>query len=205
MTVRLVLASASTGRLSVLRAAGVEPQVVVSGVDESAVSGAPADVVLELARRKALAVAALPVAAGAVVVGCDSLLDVDGVALGKPVDAADAQRRWLAMRGRGGVLLTGHCVVDTRSGPPHAVADGVDRSEVAFADASDEEVAAYVATGEPERVAGAFTLDGLGGWFVAGVQGAPSNVVGLSLPLLRGLLGELGILVTDVVPAFANR
>jgi septum formation protein len=178
---------------------------VVSGVDESTVTGPPADVVLELARRKALAVTALPAAAGAVVVGCDSLLDMDGTALGKPTDAADAQRRWLAMRGRHGVLLTGHCVVDARTGPPHAVASAVDRSEVAFADASDEEVAAYVATGEPERVAGAFTLDGFGGWFVAGVRGAPSNVVGLSLPLLRGLLGELGILMTDVVPAFANR
>jgi septum formation protein len=205
VTVRLVLASASSGRRAVLRGAGVEPDVVVSGVDESGVTGAPDDVALELARRKASAVAALPGSAGAVVLGCDSVLDLDGDALGKPADAGDARRRWVAMRGRRGVLVTGHCLVDVRTGQPsHAVA-AVDRTPVRFADVTDAEVDAYVATGEPERVAGAFTVDGLGGWFVASLTGAPSNVIGLSLPLLRTLLAELGMSPVDIVPAFANR
>jgi septum formation protein len=205
VTVRLVLASASSGRLAVLRAAGVEPEVVVSGVDESDVTGAPADLALELARRKALAVAALPRAAGALVLGCDSVLDLDGAVLGKPADAVDARRRWLDMRGRAGVLVTGHCLVDVRAGQPGRSVAAADRTPVRFADVTDDEVDGYVATGEPERVAGAFTIDGLGGWFVASVAGAPSNVVGLSLPVLRALLRDLGLAVADVVPAFANR
>jgi septum formation protein len=205
VTVRLVLASASSGRLAVLRAAGVEPDVVVSGVDESDVTGAPDEVAVELARRKALAVAARAGSAGAVVLGCDSVLDLDGAVLGKPDDADDARRRWRAMRGRTGVLVTGHCLVDVRAGRPVATVAASDRTPVRFADVTDDEVDGYVATGEPERVAGAFTIDGLGGWFVAAVDGAPSNVVGLSLPVLRGLLGELGMSVADVVPAFANR
>ena len=188
-----------------LRAAGVDPEVVVSGVDESDVSGAPDEVALQLSRRKALAVAALPGSEGALVLGCDSVLDLDGALLGKPTDAADARRRWLAMRGRTGVLVTGHCLVDVRAGQPGRSVAAVDRTPVTFADITDAEVDAYVTTGEPERVAGAFTIDGLGGWFVAAVSGAPSNVVGLSLPVLRGLLGELGLSVSDVVPAFANR
>ena len=211
VTVRLVLASASSGRLAVLRAAGVEPDVVVSGVDESDVTGPAEQVALELARRKAAAVAELPGSAGAVVLGCDSVLDLDGAVLGKPVDAGDARRRWLGMRGRTGVLVTGHCLVDVRAGhtartgqPPRTVA-AVDTTQVRFADVTDDEVDAYVATAEPQRVAGAFTIDGLGGWFVAAITGAPSNVVGLSLPLLRTLLGDLGLSVPDVAEAFANR
>ncbi len=194
-----------------LRAAGVEPEVVVSGVDESDVAGTPSEVAAELARRKAAAVAALPVARGALVLGCDSVLELDGRAHGKPADAADAVRRWRLMRGRQGVLVTGHCLVDRRTDrrtEAAATAEAVARTRVSFADLSDAEIDAYVGTGEPLRVAGAFTVDGLGGWFVAGVDGAPSNVVGLSLPLLRALLAEVGVGVADLWPdgpTFANR
>jgi septum formation protein len=201
VTVRLVLASASAGRLAVLRAAGVEPEPVVSGVDESGVAGAPATVALELARRKARAVAALPLASGALVLGCDSLLALDGVARGKPADAADALDRWQSMRGRTGSLLTGHCLVDARTaGPPTEIAE-VARTEVRFGEPSAVEIAAYIRSGEPLEVAGAFTLDGLGGWFVESVEGAPSNVVGLSLPVLRRLLAARGVSVADLWPA----
>lgn len=191
---RVVLASASPARLRTLRAAGLDPEVVVSGVPEDDVTGVPAHVALELARRKARAVAAA-VGPGALVIGCDSVLDVDGHALGKPADPDDALARWRSMRGRSGVLVTGHCVIDTATG--REVGD-VAGTTVRFGAPDDEEVAAYVATGEPLAVAGAFTIDGLGGWFVDGVDGDPGTVVGLSLPLLRRLLGELDLRVTDL-------
>lgn len=191
---RVVLASASPARLRTLRAAGLDPEVVVSGVPEDDVTGVPAHVALELARRKARAVAAT-VGPGALVIGCDSVLDVDGHALGKPADPDDALARWRSMRGRSGVLVTGHCVIDTATG--REVGD-VAGTTVRFGAPDDEEVAAYVATGEPLAVAGAFTIDGLGGWFVDGVDGDPGTVVGLSLPLLRRLLGELDLRITDL-------
>jgi septum formation protein len=186
---RLVLASASPARLATLRSAGLDPEVLVSGVDESDVTGTPQEVALELAVRKAEAVAAR-VDGAALVVGCDSVLGLDGEALGKPRDAADARDRWQRMRGRDGVLHTGHCVIDTRTGV--RVARGA-ATLVRFADVSDAEIDAYVATGEPLAVAGAFTVDGLGGAFVDGLDGDPHNVVGISLPLLRRMLGELGV------------
>jgi len=190
-----VLASASPARLGRLRAGGLNPDVVVSGVDETVVGGRPADVAAELARRKALAVAALPGCADALVVGCDSVLDLDGVALGKPADAAEAVARWVTMRGRTGTLVTGHHVVDTRTGEQvHAVAG----TQVRFGTPNDAEIAAYVASGEPVQVAGGFTIDGLGGWFVDAVNGDPANVVGISLPLLRTLFADLGVCVTDL-------
>ena len=188
MTV-LVLASASPARLSTLRAAGVDPRVVVSGVDETAVSGlAPGDLALRLAELKCDAVAE-QTTDGALVLGCDSVLELDDEALGKPDDAADAVRRWAAMRGRSGVLRTGHCLRDTAAGTR---ASATASTVVHFADVTDAEIAAYVATGEPLQVAGAFTVDGLGGAFVTGIEGDHHNVVGLSLPLLRDLLAELG-------------
>jgi nucleoside triphosphate pyrophosphatase len=187
----LVLASQSPARLATLRSAGIEPVVIVSGVDESQLDGLPpAELALQLAELKCAAVAEradLP--DGALVLGCDSVLDLDGEALGKPDDADDAVRRWRAMRGRSGVLRTGHCLRDTATG---RVAAAPASTVVHFADLDDAEIAAYVATGEPLVVAGAFTVDGLGGAFVTGIEGDHHNVVGVSLPLLRELVAELG-------------
>ena len=190
-----MLASASPARLATLHAAGVEPSVVVSGVDESQLDGLPpADLALRLAELKCAAVAA-DVHDGSLVLGCDSVLELDGEALGRPADGPDAVRRWQAMRGRSGVLHTGHCLRDTTSGTEvSATASTV----VHFADVTDGEIEAYVASGEPLHVAGAFTVDGLGGAFVTGIEGDHHNVVGLSLPLRRELVGRLGHVRTDL-------
>lgn len=191
---RLVLGSASPARLATLRGAGVEPEVVVSGVDESVVTTRdPARLAVELAALKARAVAGR--VTDAIVVGCDSVLELDGDVYGKPRDAEQAVSRWRGMRGRSGVLHTGHCLVDTTTG--REVARSAD-TVVHFAQLSDDEIEAYVATGEPLHVAGAFTLDGLGGAFVTGIEGDPHNVVGISLPLLRTMLAELGVAWTDL-------
>lgn len=193
---RLVLASASAGRLSLLRGAGFDPEVTVSGVDERAYRADSADELTGvLARAKAHAVAGRMAGADALVVGCDSMLELDGEVLGKAVDAADAVRRWQRMRGRAGTLVTGHCLVATASGVEHAA---VVRTTVYFGTPSDEELEAYAATGEPERVAGAFTISGLGGPFVEGIEGDWSNVVGLSLPAFRRLLAAHGVALTDL-------
>lgn len=209
----LVLGSASPARLTTLQRAGVTPYVLVSDVDEDAVVArartmygelAPEDVALILARAKSEAVAAMlsdeqappDVPESALVVGCDSVLDLDGEAHGKPADAAEAVARWKRMRGRSGVLHTGHWVIDERAeedGGTLATFGAVASTTVHFASLSDAEIEAYVATGEPLRVAGAFTLDGLGGPFVSGIEGDPGNVVGISLPLLREMLGEVGV------------
>jgi septum formation protein len=187
----LVLASASPARLATLRSAGLDPVVIVSGVDESQLDGLPpAELALQLAELKCAAVAARDdVPTGALVLGCDSVLELDGEALGKPADAAEATRRWQAMRGRSGVLRTGHSLRDSATG---RVAAATASTTVHFADVTDEEIAAYVATEEPLHVAGAFTVDGLGGAFVTGIEGDHHNVVGVSLPLVRELAAELG-------------
>lgn len=192
---RLVLASRSPARLGLLRQAGMAPEVIVSGVDEEAISApTPAELARALAEAKAATVATRPEAAGALVVGCDSVLELDGHPLGKPVDAEDATARWKAMRGRSGVLQTGHCLIDTTSGARRSATAG---TVVRFGEPTDAEIAAYVASGEPLHVAGAFTLDGRSAPFVEGIDGDHGNVIGLSLPLLRRLLGELGLSVTD--------
>jgi septum formation protein len=185
---RLVLASASPARLKTLQAAGLQPEVIVSGVDEDDIEADNvAELALKLAQLKAVAVAAkLP---RALVIGCDSVLELDGEMLGKPLDEADAIARWQRMRGRSGVLHTGHCVIDTHR---EVWLGRTAATQVRFAAVSDEEIEAYVASGEPLQVAGAFTIDGLGSAYVSGVSGDPHNVVGISVPLLRLMFEELG-------------
>jgi septum formation protein len=187
---RVVLASQSPARLATLRSAGLDPEVVVSGVDESRVTtDDPEELSVELARLKARAVADR-LDGDALVVGCDSVLELDGEIHGKPGTAEEATRRWRTMRGRSGVLHTGHCVIDTGTGRTVARAA---RTVVHFAALADEEIDAYVATGEPLGVAGAFTIDGLGGAYVTGLEGDPHTVVGIGLPLLREIMADLGI------------
>lgn len=194
---RLILASASPARRGLLSAAGIDAEVMVSGVDESAVEAEDAyTLCLALARMKARTVAAqLTADPGALVLGCDSVLAFEGEVLGKPVSAEEATKRWMMMRGRSGVLHTGHHLTGLVSGRQ---AEGVGTTVVHFADVTDAEIEAYVATGEPLDVAGAFTIDGRGGAFVDRIEGDPGNVIGLSLPLLRNLLADMDISITEL-------
>ncbi|MFE3798285.1 septum formation inhibitor Maf [Nocardia tengchongensis] len=202
MTV-FVLASQSPARLGVLRNAGVEPVVRVSHVDEDVVAealppGTPPDrVVIELARAKALEVAGQlagdPAFTDSVVVGCDSMLLVDGVLQGKPLTPEVARERWAEMAGRSADLLTGHCVLRLTAGEIVGEAADCSSTTVHFAKPEPAELDAYIATGEPLQVAGSFTLDGMGGWFVDKIDGDPSSVIGIGLPLVRRLLADVGV------------
>ncbi len=191
---RCILASASPARTRLLTDAGVRHRVLVSDVDETALTAAHGwtgahDVAQGLARAKAEAVAA-GIADDALVLGCDSVFDIGGEIHGKPADATQAWERWQRMRGGDGVLYTGHHLIDTASGRS---VSRVAASTVWFADPTDDELHAYIATGEPMRVAGGVTIDGLGAPFIARIDGDHSNVMGLSIPTLRLMLMELGI------------
>lgn len=189
-----VLASGSQGRLRLLHAAGLDPDVVVSGADESHDGQLDvAGLVVVLAERKAAAVARLR--PDALVLGCDSLLDLDGEPVGKPASAEQAAGVWRRLAGRTATLCTGHCLIEPGGG---RVVRDVARTTVRFGTPSDAEVAAYVATGEPLAMAGAFSIDGRGAAFVDGIDGDPGNVIGLSLPLLRRMLAGLGVAITDL-------
>lgn len=204
---RVVLGSASTGRLRVLRSAGIDPLVAVSGVDEDAIierlgrDADPAVVVNALAEAKADAVRRgldEQTIVDCVVIGCDSMLFVDGQLSGKPGTPEETRRRWQAMAGREGRLFTGHCVLRVRDGEVAASAAAAEVTTVRFGVPTEAELDAYIATGEPLGVAGAFTLDGLGGWFIDGVDGDPSNVVGLGLAITRRLFETVGLAIGEL-------
>jgi septum formation protein len=202
-----VLASASPARLAVLRSAGVEPIVRVSGVDEDALIAAlgaeapPEHVVTELARAKAKDVLPGLTSEGLsdfVVVGCDSMLLLDGELQGKPGSVEVARSRWASMAGRSATLLTGHSVLRVVNGSVIGDAHESSATVVHFASPEDSDLEAYLATGEPLQVAGAFTLDSLGGWFVERIDGDPSSVIGIGLPLVRTLLGRVGVGIAEL-------
>jgi septum formation protein len=204
---RVVLASASPGRRKVLRQAGIDPLVIVSGVDENAVAATlgpdttPADITTALATAKARFVADsldTDVATDCVVIGCDSMLYRDGELWGKPDSAAAALRGWRQMAGRSGQLYTGHCVIRLRDNAIDYQAAEVAVTTVNFGEPSPRDLEAYVCSGEPTAVAGGFTLDGLGGWFVDRVDGDPSAVIGIGLPLIRRLLERAGLSISGL-------
>ena len=187
----IVLASASPSRQRLLTSVGISPTIIVSGVDEedSAYSQlSPRELVVALAIVKAHTVKE-KVSYPAIIIGCDSTFEFEGESLGKPGTAENAIARAKKLSGKSGVLHTGHCFIDTDKGIE--VSDVVS-TRVHFATMSDEEIEGYVATGEPLNVAGGFTLDGLSAPFIAGIEGDPSNVIGLSLPLLRNAINSLG-------------
>lgn len=202
----LILASASPARTKLLKDAGIAHQVLVSDVDEDAVTARhgvtdPHDTALLLARAKAEAVAALPEAAGSLVLGCDSVFEFDGKAYGKPYTPDVATERISMMSGNAGILHTGHWLIDTRhpaNGGTGAADGAVASATVHFAAMTPAEIDAYVATGEPLNVAGSFTIDSLGGAFISRVDGDPHTVVGLSVFTLRGLLGRMDFEITSL-------
>jgi len=190
----LVLASGSTGRLRILRGAGIDPEVLVSGADEADPDDLPtADLVAVLAERKAAAVAGLR--PDALVLGCDSMLDIDGAAVGKPATAHEVIELWRRLSGRTGTLYTGHRLIVGGAG---ISVGGVAATTIRFGRPTDAEITAYAATDEPLSLAGGFSIDGLAAPFVDGIDGDASNVIGLSLPLLRRMLAEVGITITDL-------
>lgn len=190
-----MLASASPARLRVLQEAGLAPEVVVSGVNEDDAVGSTREIALTLAERKAAAVAAPLAGPPALVLGCDTVLDVDGETRGKPRSIDEARSWWATVAGRSAHLHSGLCVIDTATGRQ---ASSVATTTVHYAQPSTPEMDAYLVTDEPLRVAGAFTIDGYAAPFVDRIEGDHGAVLGLSMPLLRRLLAELGVEITDL-------
>lgn len=204
---RFVLASASSGRRKVLRQAGIDPLVLVSDVDEDALVASldpdlpPEAVVAKLANAKALSVAAqLPedLLTDSLVLGCDSMLYMAGTLRGKPGSAEVALRQWESMAGSSGHLLTGHALLRLTAGVITHTEGETGSTTVHFGKPSEAELGRYVASGEPINVAGAFTLDGLGGWFIDRIEGDPSNVIGVSLPVVHRMVRRTGLSITDI-------
>ena len=204
---RLVLASSSPARHSLLKAAGIDPEVVVPTADEQTLSDqfkasnpshSTAELVQYLADAKAQSVVSDPQTSGALVLGGDSALEFQGSTLGKPHLAEVAIERWKQLRGNYGVLHSGHCLIDNRDPASSKVVSKTSSTKVYFANITDAEIEAYVATGEPLKVAGAFTIDGIGGAFIDRIDGDAHTVVGLSLGVLRELTRELGVEYTSL-------
>lgn len=196
---RLVLASESKSRYSILRSAGFAPEVILSGIEEEFDADDTSTLVHELACKKAGAVAAT--VTDAIVIGCDSLLDLSGVALGKPASIEEARDNWIRMRGNVATLMTGHCLIDSAS---HRRASAVVKTEVTFATPNDIELETYLATRESLGCAGGFTLEGFAAPFIDRIDGDALNVMGISPATVRLLLGDLGISLQELWPNYAT-
>lgn len=195
--VQIILASSSPSRLRLLESVGVKPEVIVSGIDEESPefdSLSPSDLVIKLASLKANAVKSqAPI--NSLIVGCDSTFDFNGKSLGKPLNRENAIERSKLLSGKFGYLHTGHCIIDVKNGKE---INKLSSAKVQFAEMTNEEIVDYVDSGEPLNVAGGFTLDGLSAPFITSIEGDPSGIIGLSLPLLRNMVMSLGYSWLDI-------
>lgn len=195
--VQIILASSSPSRLRLLESVGVKPEVIVSGIDEESPefdSLSPSDLVIKLASLKANAVKSkAPI--NSLIIGCDSTFDFNGKSLGKPLNRENAIERSKLLSGKFGYLHTGHCIIDVKNGKE---INKLSSAKVQFAEMTNEEIVDYVDSGEPLNVAGGFTLDGLSAPFITSIEGDPSGIIGLSLPLLRNMVMSLGYSWLDI-------